>query len=181
MKNSISNIYGALKVTITLFFLITFYHSGAQHIQYRHKLTPVAQNKSIPEIKIPVPDIPIPVPVDPVILVDTPKTIIISRAAVNENPRPKKKYVEEQNMCNLLSLPELAPKLPVIINNVSDDMVRELKERYAGRLYSITKLNMIDERLKYKLKICDRDNGKFRSEFLDKDGAVINDPDLDYD
>ena len=38
-----------------------------------------------------------------------------------------------------------------------------------------------DQRLKFKLKICDKDNGKFRSEYLDKDGNVINDPDLDYD
>ena len=59
-------------------------------------------------------------------------------------------------------------------------MVAMLKKRYEGRLYSITALNMFDERLKYKLKICDKDNGKFRSEYLDKDANVVNDPDFDY-
>ena len=104
-----------------------------------------------------------------------------SPAAITINPRPKKPYVEEQNMCNLMSRPGVAPQLPLIMNKVSPEMVKMLKERYTGRLYSITGLNMIDQRLKFKLKICDKDNGKFRSEYLDKDGNVINDPDLDYE
>ncbi len=84
-------------------------------------------------------------------------------------------------MCNLLSDPTVAPQLPFIINRVLPEMVKMLKEKYAGHLYSITGLNMMDERLKFKLKICDKNNGKFRSEYLDKDGNVIDDPDLGYD
>ncbi len=94
------------------------------------------------------------------------------------NPLPKKIYVEEQNYCNLLSDPKSAPNLPLVINKVSVEMVKNLKERYTGHLYSITGLNMIDKRLKYKLKICDKNNGKFRSEYLDQDGNIIKDPDL---
>ena len=92
----------------------------------------------------------------------------------------KKKYIEPQNYCDLLSNPRSASKLPLLINRISPEMVKILKVRYAGRLYSITALNMIDERLKYKLKICDKDNGKFRSEYLDKDANIVNDPSLDY-
>ena len=60
-------------------------------------------------------------------------------------------------------------------------MIKMLKERYKGRLYSITGLNMIDQRLKFKLKLCDKNNAKFRSEYLDKDGNIVTDPDFDYD
>ncbi len=106
---------------------------------------------------------------------------IISGVVYNKNIRPRKPYIEEQNMCNLLSDPGVAPQLPLVINKVSPELVKMLKERYSGRLYSITGLNMIDERLKFKLKICDKNNGKFRSEYLDKDGNVINDPDMGYE
>lgn len=88
---------------------------------------------------------------------------------------------EEQYMCNFLSRPEVAPQLPIVINNVPAEMIKNLKDKYDGRLYSITALNMTDARLKYKLKICDKDKGKFRSEYLDIEGNIINDPDLDYD
>lgn len=121
------------------------------------------------------------VPVVTAPVTDTSLNLTKSKAAFVMKPRPKKPYVEEQNVCNLVSRPELAPQLPLVINNVKPEMVALLKERYKGRLYSITGLNMIDERLKFKLKICDKDNAKFRSEYLDKDGKVVNDPDLDYD
>ncbi len=165
MKNISSNTCRGIRFSIILFLTTTCYNVGAQHIQYRHKIKTVP----VPETKKIVP------------VLDTISTVTMNKSAININPRPKKKFVEEQNMCNLLSLPELAPQLPVVINNVAPEIVKELKERYKGRLYSITKLNMIDERLKYKLKICDKDNGKFRTEYLDKDGNVITDPDLDYD
>jgi len=159
-------------IIITLILVIICKYSAAQHIQYRHKLNPVPAAKADPA----------PVNTTPVVITeDTIKTMAIRRTASSMNPRPKKKYIEEQNMCNLSSLPELTPQLPVIINNVAPKMIIELKKRYMGRLYSITKLNMIDDRLKYKLKICDNDNGKFRSEYLDNAGNVVNDPDLDYD
>jgi hypothetical protein len=79
-----------------------------------------------------------------------------------------------------MSKPEVAPTLPLIINNVAPEMVKILKERYKGKLYSITGLNMFDERLKYKLKICDKNQAKFRSEYLDKEGNIVSDPDFDY-
>ena len=189
MKNLFFNINGLIRLTITLLLIIAGNISVAQHIQYRDKKKPVnTKNSSPPENKpIPVPDnaikiIPVDTIAKPVVIKeDTSKAFTKSRAAFTMNPRPKKNYVEDQNMCNLLSRPELAPQLPLVINNVSPEMVKKLKKRYEGRLYSITGLNMIDDRLKYKLKICDKDNGKFRSEYLDKDGNIINDPDLDYE
>lgn len=177
MKN-VSYTFGCIRIIITLLLIIPVYNSSAQHIQYRHKLKSSVQ--SVPEnIIIPVPDTTIKT-IAVVITKDTPETFIKSRAAITKNPRHKKPYDEPQNMCNLLSRPELAPKLPLVVNQVSPEMVKLLRERYEGRLYSITGLNMMDERLKYKLKICDKDNGKFRSEYLDKDGKVVSDPDFDY-
>ena len=140
------------KFIVILLLIVSVYSVTAQHIQYRDRTRPV-ENKSN----------------------RAPDTAI-----TNKSPA-KKAFVEEQYMCNLTSPPGAASQLPVIINNVSPEMVKMVKERYTGRLYSITGLNMFDQRLKFKLKICDKDNGKFRSEYLDKDGSVVNDPDLDYE
>jgi len=167
-----------IKSALVIFLCISFNFSFAQHIQYRDKKKPVTKTEDPIPQPVPVPDNT--VKVTPAI-VDSSKTLTKSRAAFTMNPRPKKPYIEEQNMCDLMSRPELAPTLPLVINKVSPEMVAMLKARYEGRLYSITGLNMFDKRLKFKLKICDRNLGKFRSEYLDKDGKVVNDPDFDYD
>ena len=182
------------RIALTLVFLITAHVAGAQHIQYRDKKKPAAKTEESTQDKtVPVPDRTAKVtrpdtttkPVAKIpekkVVKDTSLTLTRTKAAFTMNPRPKKPYVEEQNMCDLMSRPEVAPTLPVVINNVSPEMVKMLKERYKGRLYSITGLNMFDQRLKYKLKICDRNMGKFRSEYLDKDGNVVTDPDFDYE
>jgi len=164
-----------MRYVVSLFLIIWYSNTFAQHIQYRDKKKPVATKiDSTPVVKN------IAIPEKHLMPSDTGHAFK-SKSAISMNKRPKKPYVEEQNMCNLLSRPDVAPSLPLIINKVSPEMIKDLKQRYAGRLYSITGLNMIDDRLKYKLKICDKDNGKFRSEYLDKDGKVINDPDLDYE
>lgn len=182
------NLSVLVRVILTFLLIASVYFSEAQHIQYRHKLTPVKKSNSTGESNpVPVPDnkvktIPADTTTKPFVVIhDTSKAFKKNKAALTMNPRPKKPYVEDQNMCDLMSKPEVAPTLPLIINNVSDDMVKMLKARYKGRLYSITGLNMRDERLKFKLKVCDRDQAKFRSEYLDKDGNIINDPDFDYD
>ncbi|MDB5198430.1 MAG: hypothetical protein JWO92_393 [Chitinophagaceae bacterium] len=188
-----------VRITLSFLFFILFSSSFAQHIQYRDKKKPAAKTDG-GSGNIPVPDNTVKVtPPNPVVVEekkiipkdtvakpvaikeDTSKNFIKTRVAFTMNPRLKKPYVEEQNMCDLMSKPEVAPTLPLVINKVTPEMVKMLKERYQGRLYSITGLNMRDERLKYKLKICDRNLGKFRSEYLDKDGKVVNDPDFDYD
>ena len=166
-----------IKSALAILLCISFNFSFAQHIQYRDKKKPVTKTEDPVPQPIPVPDKTI--KVTPAVA-DSSKALTKSRAAFTMKPRPKKPYVEEQNMCDLLSRPELAPNLPIVINKVSPEMVKMLKTRYQGRLYSITGLNMMDERLKFKLKICDRDQGKFRSEYLDKDGNVVSDPDFDY-
>ena len=194
MKILVFNKKGLVRIALILLLILTSYISPAQHIQYRDKRKPVTKESPTPENIPPRENNPIPppeitmkiMPVDtlykPVVLKkDTNKIISISRVIFIKNSRPRKPYIEEQNMCNLLSDPGVAPQLPLIINKVSPEIVKMLKKRYTGRLYSITGLNMIDERLKFKLKICDKDNGKFRSEYLDKDGNAVSDPDLGYD
>ena len=176
-----------MRVTLTFLLIVSVHLADAQHIQYRDKKKPVAKTNNVTEEKnpVPVPErtvkvIPVDTVAKVVVIKDTSSSFIKTKAAFTMNPRPKKHYVEEQNMCDLMSKPEVAPTLPLVINNVAPEMVKMLKERYKGRLYSITGLNMMDERLKYKLKICDRNLAKFRSEYLDKDGNVVNDPDFDY-
>ena len=185
-----------------LLLIVSGYTSSGQHIQYRDKKKPAANTGGgggSDNTNIPVPDRTVKVtPPDtttkpvtviapkkdtvaaPVVVVkDTSNRFIKSKAAFTMNPRPKKPYVEPQNMCDLMSRPEVAPTLPLVINNVSPEMVQMLKARYKGKLYSITGLNMLDPRLKFKLKICDKNQGRFRSEYLDKDGNVVTDPDFD--
>ena len=195
MRNS----FALMKVALTFLLIATVYFADAQHIQYRDKKKPVAaagtpsENKVVPKPDNTVKVTPPPpvveekrvIPKDTVartvvIKEDTSRGFIKTKAAFTMNPRPKKPYVEPQNMCDLMSKPEVAPTLPLVINNVAPEMVKMLKERYKGKLYSITGLNMFDQRLKYKLKICDKNMAKFRSEYLDKDGNVVNDPDFDY-
>ena len=196
MRNS----FALIRVTLTFLFIVTVYFAAAQHIQYRDKKKPVpATGTPSGNAVVPKPDNTVKVTPPPpvveekrvippkdtiakavVIKEDTSRGFIKTKAAISMNPRPKKPYVEEQNMCDLMSRPEVAPTLPLVINNVAPEMVKMLKERYKGKLYSITGLNMFDPRLKYKLKICDKNLAKFRSEYLDKDGNVVNDPDFDY-
>ncbi len=88
--------------------------------------------------------IPIPPVTKPAIV---PADTAAAKAEFKKKPKFKKPYVEEQNMCNLSSLrPELAAQLPLVINKVTPEMQKFIKERYVGRLYSITGLNMIDKR-----------------------------------
>ncbi len=173
MKNLYFSKKGLIRISIILFSAFSVYTSNAQHIQYRDKSKPVNQSKNVPEnqgASIPENKLKI-IPV---------KTTTEASETIAIKLNPKRKYIEEQNNCNLLSDPKIAPQLPIVINNVPSEMVKNLKEKYEGRLYSITTLNMTDDRLKYKLKICDKDNGKFRSEYLDIDGNVINNPNLEY-
>ena len=196
MKNLLCNISWRKSLLLPL-FLFMVYISSAQHIQYRdkrkpvsHQVVPPSENKPVPvpdnSVKVTPPPVVVEekkvIPKDTVAVIpDTSETFVKSKAAFTMNPRPKKPYVEEHNICDLTSRPELAPQLPLVINNVTPEMVKMLKERYKGRLYSITGLNMIDPRLKFKLKLCDKNNAKFRSEYLDKDGKIVTDPDFDYD
>lgn len=196
------------KITVIFFLIATSCYCTAQHIQYRDKKKPAEnKNSSAPsEIAKPVPVVVTkpaiiapdtlaksivkaeekkPIIKDTVIKnipppVDTP-LVLEGKEPFKMKPKLKKPYVEEQNMCNLMSRPEVAAQLPLVLNRVIPEMLKMLKERYKGRLYSITALNMIDQRLKFKLKICDKNNGKFRSEYLDQDGNVVNDPALDYE
>lgn len=160
-------------ITILVFIVIHSY-SFAQHIQYRDKAKPLPAAKSVnvpqePVVKNIVVQEKIPV------ITDT-----ISKRKTATYVRENKKMPELITGCKLSSPPGQASQLPVIINNVSPEMVAKLKERYKGRLYSITGLNMIDVRLKLKLRICDNDGGNFRIEYLDKDGNVVHDAKLDY-
>ena len=163
-----------MKSITTLFFICIHSYSFAQHIQYRDKAKPLPARKS-ENVIIEPPVKNIVVPEKPPIITDT-----ITKSKTTIYTRVNKKMPELITGCKLSSPPGQVSQLPVIINNVSPEMVAKLKERYKGRLYSITGLNMIDVRLKLKLKICDNDGGKFRVEYLDKDGNVVNDPNLDY-
>lgn len=103
--------------------ILSIYSVTAQYIQYRDKKKPAEnKNNSTPHV-----------PIDTVAVTEDSGKAFKSQAAITMNSRPKKPYVEEQNMCNLMSRPGVAPQLLLTIN----EMVKMLKERYTGRLYGI--------------------------------------------
>lgn len=180
-----------IKVAFALILLLSSNFLFAQHIQYREKAIPVpatnanngAERPNVPPATpkstvLPNESKPVPA-VKPA---EKPEEIsaVKSRVALNFNSKATKKPTELITDCFLSGRADRLPKLPLVINDVSPEMVAKLKERYKGRLYSITALNMTDVRLKYKLRICDKDMGKFRVEYLDEHGNVVNDPSLDY-
>lgn len=164
-----------MKSIVTLFFICIHFYSFAQHIQYRDKAKPLPAAKSVTVSPEPPVKIPVVVPDKTPVSTDT-----ISKRKTTAYIRENKKMPELITGCKLTPPPGQASQLPIVINNVSPEVVAKLKERYKDRLYSITGLNMIDVRLKLKLRICDVDGGKFRIEYLDKDGNKVNDPNLDY-
>jgi hypothetical protein len=180
-----------LKKSIALLlFMLTALCISAQHIQYRDKKKPEiatpagsgVSNSSKEIIKPPVKETK-PVAIQPKPAKDTTNSFSSSSISRNANLPgviKNKKMPELITGCNLSAPPDKMPQLPIVINDVAPELVAKLKERYKNRIYSITGLNMIDVRLKLKLKICDKDGAKFRIEYLDKDGNIVNDPNLDY-
>lgn len=162
------------KCTLTILLVMFFSFCFAQHIQYRDKSKPRPA---------PADDAPVQQPVKPVAkpvaaISKTQKTD--TSISKNEPIKIKRKMPELITGCKLSSDTDKVAKLPIVINDVPAEVVAKLKERYKNRIYSITGLNMLDVRLKLKLRICDKDGDKFRIEYLDKDGNVVKDPNLDY-
>lgn len=81
---------------------------------------------------------------------------------VKETPRPK----VYKDMC-----PGRTADLPILNNYVPENVVKTLKQKYMGYLYSITSLKMIENHLKYKVSVCD--NGITRTEFVDEAGIIV--------
>ncbi|MDQ6755298.1 MAG: hypothetical protein M3004_00025 [Bacteroidota bacterium] len=190
-----------IKIFVFVIAFISFHSSYSQHIEYRDKrkiqgnvpppsgtttLSPI--NHTPPKDKQPIATSDTVVVNKPVVIkpTETKDTAVsLSTASLSRNANMpgiirNKKMPELITGCNLSAPPDKMPQLPIVINDVAPELVAKLKERYKNRIYSITGLNMIDVRLKLKLKICDKDGAKFRIEYLDKDGNIVNDPNLDY-
>src|SRR5687767_5617875 len=122
MRNS----FALIRVTLTFLLIASVYFAEAQHIQYRDKRKPVANTGGTPSESnvVPRPDNTVKVTPTPpvveekrvipkdtlvkavVIKEDTSRGFIKTKAAFTMNPRPKRPFVEEQNMCDLMSKPE---------------------------------------------------------------------------
>jgi hypothetical protein len=92
---------------------------------------------------------------------------------------PKKRKIDEMiTECDFTSDPDKVPQLPYVTNYVDSEIVKVLKEKYKGRLYSITGLvsNVKDEQ-HFKLRVCKK--GKLEPEYVNEKGIVIENPTLD--
>lgn len=75
-------------------------------------------------------------------------------------------YHQWQDKC-----PGLSGATPVLTNYVSKEIVLKLTEIYKGHLYSISTIKAVNNKLGYKLKVCE--NGEIRFEYADEHGEII--------
>ena len=67
--------------------------------------------------------------------------------------------------------PGLTGSIPVLTNYVPNEMVLKLTEIYKGHLYSITSLKVENNKLEFKLKVCEK--GEIKFEYADETGNII--------
>lgn len=68
--------------------------------------------------------------------------------------------------------PGLSGSIPVLSNYIAPEMVLKLTEIYKGHLYSISSARNTNNKVQYKLKVCE--NGVIRFEYADENGAIIS-------
>ena len=131
-----------------------------QHIVRHKDYVPLPDlRKPAVQIKSPAPEIK----------KDTVKEILV------ETPKTKKRNANELiTECDFTSHPDKVPQLPYTTNLVDPGMKKRLKEKYEGRLYSITAIEAGNNQQNYKLRVCIK--GKLQIEYVNEDGKVIDDP-----
>lgn len=67
--------------------------------------------------------------------------------------------------------PGLSGAVPVLTNYVPKEIVPKVTEIYKGHLYSITSIKVANNKLNYKLKVCE--NGIIKFEYADENGNII--------
>lgn len=67
--------------------------------------------------------------------------------------------------------PGLSGAVPVLTNYVPKEIVPKVTEIYKGHLYSITSIKVANNKLNYKLKVCE--NGIIKLEYADENGNII--------
>ena len=149
-----------LKPFAILIFVVLSLSSFGQHIVRHRDYVPLPdQRKAVVQIKAP--------PVE--IKKDTVKEIVV------ETPKTKKRNANELiTECDFTSHPDKVPQLPYTTNLVDAGMKKRLKEKYEGRLYSITAIEAGNNQQNYKLRVCIK--GKLQIEYVNEDGKVIDDP-----
>jgi hypothetical protein len=70
--------------------------------------------------------------------------------------------------------PGLSGAVPVLTNYIPKEMVPKLTEIYKGHLYSISSIKVANNKLEYKLKVCE--NGEIKFEYADETGNIITKP-----
>jgi len=92
---------------------------------------------------------------------------------------PKIRKIDEMiTECDFTSDPDKVPQLPYVTNYVEPEIVKFLKEKYKGRLYSITGLvSNVPNEQHFKLRVCKK--GKLEPEYVNEKGIVIENPTLD--
>jgi hypothetical protein len=67
--------------------------------------------------------------------------------------------------------PALSGSIPVLTNYVPKELIPKLTEFFKGHLYSITSIKVAENKMQYKLKVCE--NGEIKIEYADESGDLI--------
>ncbi len=83
------------------------------------------------------------------------------------NPvKEKPAYINYKDMC-----PGRSAELPILNNYVPELVVKTLKQKYKGYLYSITSIKLAENLFKFKVSVCNE--GITRIEFVDEAGLIV--------
>ncbi len=92
---------------------------------------------------------------------------IVIHDTVNVCPTEKTVYHKWPDRC-----PGLTGAIPVLNNYIAPEMVLKLTEIYKGHLYSISSSKDANNKVQYKLKVCE--NGVIKFEYADENGTIIS-------
>ena len=151
-----------LKIILAFFLIIISFTSFGQHIVIHKEYAPLPENKK-------------PAPKKNPIIAETKKDTV--KIITAEIPKKKKNSNELITECDFTSQPDKVPQLPYTTNLVDPAMIKKLKAKYEGRLYSITAIEAGNNQQNYKLRVCIK--GKLQIEYVNEDGKEIDDPTLD--
>ena len=150
-----------LKIFAVIFFAIMSSSLFAQHIVRHRDYVP------LPDVRKPA------VQKKPVVAEINKDTV--EKVIAELPPKIKKKNSNELiTDCDFTSQADKMPQLPHVTNYIDPSIVKKLKAKYEGRLYSITGLEAGNSQQNYKLRVCIK--GKLQIEYVNEDCKVIDDP-----
>lgn len=174
------------RIIFTLLFIIAGNSLFAQYIHYsdKRKLTTRTEQAQLPArpasnpspriisdtvrdtVKVIVRDTVRVVVRDTVKIKDTVRLTDTIRVVIRDTIRSAPVYHKWPDRC-----PGLSGAVPVLTNYVPKEIIPKLTEIFKGHLYSITSIKVANNKLNYKMKVCE--DGQIKFEYADENGELL--------